>query len=282
MKSFLQLSILLSFALVSCSQNNPAAIATADNSGSIIGGEKALPEDPVRASTVALMTLSHNKLTVFCSGTLISKNLVVTAAHCFSDRGDEKFYVFFGETLPTSMDDPHLIQIESAIYHQYYQVIPNQDKTGATIVNDIGLVRLSVDAPEGFDPAAILTTSRTLVKDMQLTVAGYGVVNESPRESATTLNYAKVPFVGLVEKYLILDQSDNKGVCVGDSGGPAYLETSKGLVLLGATNGIYQQVDDCHHMTQITDVTKYRRFILAVAKKLQAHLPTYIVPHELN
>ena len=206
----------------------------------------------------------------------------MTAAHCFYFRGEEKFYVFFGENLPTSVDDPRLIKIESAVYHKNFKMIPNQTFDQYTILNDIGLVHLSVDAPKGFVPAPILTTSRYLKKDMELILAGYGMVNEKTEEYATTLNYAKVPFLGPVDNYLVFDQSGNRGVCFGDSGGPAYLETAKGLVLLGETNGVYKGAPDCHHQTQVTDVTKYRRFILTTAKKLKADLPTYLKPNELN
>lgn len=283
MNVFVKVSLFLLLGLTACSQKQADTIVSDTNHGAIIGGQPARASDPVRGSTVSLMRVLPNKTVLsFCSGTLISKNLVVTAAHCVEPMATETFYVFFGEKLPTLVSEPNLVKVGTISYHDEYRLRPVKKNRYITSINDIALIRLESEAPEGFNPALILADTDVLQPGSPLLLAGYGVVNEANNQRTSTLNYVRVPLFKLEGDYLIADQTTGQGACFGDSGGPVFIETANGLVVVGETHEAYDGAIDCHHYGEFTLLSKFRTFIDKKALALQGEPPTYIQSHELK
>lgn len=284
MNVFVKVSLFLLLGLTACSQKQPDAIDSDMNHGAIIGGQPALASDAVRGSTISLMRVLPNKtVSSFCSGILISKNLVVTAAHCLEPMRNETLYVFFGEKLPTQLSEPNLVKVGAASYHDGYRLVPVKRNRYITSINDIALIRLESDAPEGFTPAPILADTDVLQPGLSLLLAGYGVVNEASYQITLTLNYVRVPLVKVEGDYLVSDQTNGQGACFGDSGGPVYIETANnGLIAVGETHEAYDGAIDCHHYGEFTLLSQFREFIDKTALALQGELPTYIPSHKLK
>ena len=283
MNVFVKVSLFLFLALAACSQKQADTIVSETNHGAIIGGQPALASDAVRGPTVSLMRVLPNKTVLsFCSGILISKNIVVTAAHCVEPMMSETFYVFFGEKLPTLMSEPNLVKVGGVSYHNGYRLIPVKKNRYITSINDIALIRLETEAPEGFTPVSILADTDVLKPGAPLLLAGYGVVNDVNNQRTLALNYVRVPLFKLEGDYLITDQTTGQGACFGDSGGPVYIETAKGLVVVGETHEAYDGATDCHHYGEFTLLSQFRSFIDKTVVALQGDPPTYIQSHELK
>lgn len=283
MNVFVKTSIFLLLGLAACSQKPADRVVSQLNQDAIIGGQPALASDVVRNSTVSLMRVLPNKTVLsFCTGILISKNLVVTAAHCVEPMTNEVFYVFFGEKLPVSVSDPNLVRAGGVSYHEGYRLIPVKRNRYITSINDIAMIRLVTEAPEGFTPAPILADTDSLQPGSPLLVAGYGVVNESNNQRTQTLNYVRVPLFKLEGDYLIADQTTGQGACFGDSGGPVFIEAASGLAVVGETHEAYDGATDCHHYGEFTLLSRFRTFIDKTVKALEGEPPTYIQSHELK
>jgi secreted trypsin-like serine protease len=56
--------------------------SSSDSQIKMVGGQPLTADNPGNASAIALTDGDHN---IFCSGTLVSSDLVVTAAHCVKD-----------------------------------------------------------------------------------------------------------------------------------------------------------------------------------------------------
>ena len=272
--------LLLAFfftVLAGCSKPTHTSAIQTQNPTGIIGGEAAKSTDAVTASTVSLVTNYLGRARSFCTGTLISENLVLTATHCLQNMDTKEFRIFFGETLPQSFDDVNMRNVKAAVTHPDYKFELDPIENVFTGFNDIGLVMLEGEAPSFAKPVAILNDT-VLTIGQKLLLAGYGLVNEVsvPAQKATGLNFVHVTIAKLFSNIIVTEQSNAQGACVGDSGGPAYLETENGLIVLGITRGPHNLARDCRHWGEYTYASRFKDHILESAQKMGAEAPVFV------
>lgn len=256
--------------VASCHQEPTNSISPHDGGNSIIGGQAATADEAITRSTVALVTAKNDILKEQCSGTLISPNLILTAAHCVEGLRPSNIWIHFGETLPRPFYLNQLAQIQDFIAHP--QFAPTPDKS--TELNDVALILLKQDAPNGFEPVKVKEGASVNVGDTLL-LAGFGYVNDQNKTRAKGLNYARVPVAKRWQSLLVLDQTNGSGACNIDSGGPAYIETTQGLVVTGITRGAHNKSPHCHGFTEYSNATYLKSFILDSARELGAELPQF-------
>jgi hypothetical protein len=185
-----------------------------------------------------------------------------------------------GPKLPQSFPDTNLIPIENWKTHPDYRIEYDEKYVIITGHNDIAVVKLSQDAPiDRAQPVPILRPQAILVPRQTLLLAGYGILDDKDPQTpvfAKELHYARVPLERVWNNILITDQTGGRGACAGDSGGPAYVETSTGLVLVGVTRGPHNKALDCHHYGEYTYASRFESFILEAAKELGGEPPQFI------
>jgi secreted trypsin-like serine protease len=185
----------------------------------------------------------------YCSGTLISPTVFLTAAHC--DIGTSKVYVTFDSEYTS----------KSKLYSGTFYADPEFNQTQSD-PHDIAVVVL--DKPiRGIEPAQLPTLGQfdSVDKNRKFTAVGYGgqeAVNQPGGPVIGYLDrreYAVSTFNAVGPSYLRLSQNPatgNGGACYGDSGGPNFLgagptETNiiAGITITGdalckSTNVIYR------------------------------------------
>jgi hypothetical protein len=185
----------------------------------------------------------------YCSGTLISPTVFLTAAHC--DIGTSTVYVTFDSAYTS----------KSKLYSGTFYGDPlyNQSQDDP---HDIAVVVF--DKPiMGIKPAQLPTLGQfeSVSKDQKFTAVGYGgqeALNQPSGhviEYLDTREYAVSTFNAVGPSYLRLSQNPatgNGGTCSGDSGGPNFLGagstetdiiagiTITGDALCKSTNVIYR------------------------------------------
>lgn len=278
LKTNLVLLLTASLIATACTQqsNSPNAIESQNFDG-IIGGEAATSTDPVTASTVSLMYTGFGVPTSFCSGTLISKNLILTATHCLQGMENSDIKVFFGEVLTGSADDLNLRNVKDMVTHPDYSFELEPNENVYTGFNDVGLILLEDEAPSFAKPVPVMNEVAINI-GQQVLLAGYGLVNEmvTPPVTATGLNLTRVTIAKTFSNILVTEQSNANGACAGDSGGPAYLETEAGLIVLGITRGPHNLVQDCRHWGEYTYASRFKDYILTTAATLGADAPVFV------
>ncbi|WP_413582126.1 S1 family peptidase [Bdellovibrio sp. HCB288] len=273
MKKLMMIPLL---ALAACTQNNVAETLKVDaaNKSQIINGENVTASEAYAESTVALLGRNPRDGSVvpYCTGTLISRNLVVTASHCTQMLERVQTKIFFGTELPDSFEHANAIEIEEAISHRDFGVNSRTERSEY----DVAVIKLVSDAPEGFKPVAILNNVKTLKAGMPMTLVGWGRMSETENIKTVTMQKTVVEIAQVRDQEVVTDQTRGSGACNGDSGGPGFIETSFGLILAGATRGPESGYEDCHHYGNYTLLVNYKDFLNYAAQSMEAEYPQFV------
>jgi len=199
---------------------------------------------------------------IFCTGVLISSNLVLTAAHCISE-GLEGAVIVFEHNL-MSAKILRAAVIEGGLMHPKYGLPSSGDQY------DLAVVKFRGSAPQGYSPARITSTPSSLKKGGSVLLSGWGWVDAATRRSPTALRKVTVPVVQVTSTEITLDQSQG-GACHGDSGGPAFIRVQGEDILVGITSradGGPEAGVTCAERSIYTQVGPFSAWIESASKDL--------------
>jgi len=221
-----------------------------DTSTNVVGGKDVIPYSwPWQISL--LMAGNHR-----CGGALITNEWVMTAAHCVDQRYPQVYKIRLGvfynsldmATTPSTPNENSQVGEDGEIISKVIEIHshPNYDPG---LTNDIALLKLAnpVKVTDHISPVCLPTT-----QDEELPTAGtnlfstgWGRVSavEDERELSRTLKQVLLPLMSTEkckernaenpkfdEKVHLCAGFDQggKGICHGDSGGPAVFQTEDG------------------------------------------------------
>lgn len=224
------LLILSLFAVTACTKSGDGEenrAGCSDLNLRIFNGEQC----SVSNSPVVSLTLkgSEGETLGTCSGTLVTRNDIVTAAHCLvSDQGViANVEVFTNGIVQDAL---------SAFVHPRYDL-----QVGSPF--DIGIITVANDFP--VSPMSILL-SKSAEVGQKATIYGYGLNGEELRDRFD-LRAARV-IISSVSAGFIVSEADktNTSICPGDSGGAITLVENDRTSLIGVTSiGLLDLSDPC-------------------------------------
>ncbi len=211
-----------------------------DVEGKIYGGDA--PDAPEHDAVVSLHTLSRGGKYVsvgpFCSGTLITTDVVITAAHCTDGSRTNTVAVYVGDD-PSADIVSHLYSVDEIWVHPGYD--------SRQLLNDISLIRLTTPITESVTPVPYLSAAEGLTSaDMGALInfAGFGQTETGTSGvklqvdgtiDALGCGVSGCPSAGDTATQFSYSQPSS-GPCFGDSGGPAFIYRTSGTYVAGLTS----------------------------------------------
>lgn len=240
------LGVVLSLTILAgCSSSKDAdktvQCIPASQMGGIVGGVKVSSTDLLAKKVVLLMIMKGQESSI-CTGTPISKDVILTAAHCVKNA-DKVLAIFHTDVTCESgfNKDKQSIGATDFISHIDYSGRSNAE-------NDVALVKLASSIPSDYQISEIYDGKSPLSSDT-VTLAGYGITSESG-EGAMFLRTTSKSFksdISTTSTNVVISQSYN-GICSGDSGGPVFVEVGGQLKILGVNSIVTGRTEEtvCH------------------------------------
>lgn len=293
-------SLLLTF-LVSCApeSKNVSSVESQTpelSSSNIIGGSIADLNYQKQNGIVELSISMKDAATgaqgtATCTGSLIAKNIVLTAAHCLADSGITSIAVVFTNDENKATQADVRFASDGAMHPDFLKGVDPKASPAASVWNDIALVKLSEDAPADFKLTRLPSSldEIKLIANSKVTLAGFGITNSVVRrivrDKRGVQKIVSLSSVGsgvlrkvdgiLVKqvtadkKEILLDQTSQRGACHGDSGGPAFVTAKDGSqIQVGLTSRGTEKLGNCTESAVYTGVAAHLGWIAETSLKL--------------
>jgi secreted trypsin-like serine protease len=272
--------------LFSCNPSNrPSqniAAAKSSNAASIINGQVVTEDNELGQHTVGLMIKYGPTWYQSCSGSIIAKDMILTAAHCvrgiYSNNNIVINFSLGTMDYDTQSNPATEIKNVRATFNTIDVAgIRSHPNYYGYVDHDIAVIQLKQNIPPTHKPVEFLPenfidpSGQKLTLDGQthdVTLLGFGVISEDPVTDTTVLRMTTVPaqFKGTV---LVTDQTHSTGACNGDSGGPAFIKINDKNYLVGVTHGPHPGSKTCHEYGDYVNPNLEMNFIREAILKLK-------------
>lgn len=240
------LSTLMIFSLL----NNGLARAE----GTIVGGQLVKSGDRIARRTVGLVMVGSDGSAGTCTGAILSKGAILTAAHCVA--GAKNIFVVFSingvmkivqDAAQTKPFQPNGRNYRFATNFRQLKGYSGQ-QGGDDEFSDLAVVTFAGGLPMGYETAKFLNQAeggKLLTAGAPVVVAGYGITSVNERDNPTasgprssgTLRQVSLQFdqFSAGKKNMFLE-GQNRNACSGDSGGPALVSAGGEVYVVGVAS----------------------------------------------
>lgn len=241
----------------------------ANDRSSIVNGELVKVTSPIAKGTVVVARLQQSRVVGFCTGTLVSKSVVLTAAHCVNG-GDIIRIAFINDVSQFKLKDGHRPVKKSV--HPAWRDEDRVRRKESILEGDLALLKISGPIPHGYQPIQFLPGEFNVQAGETLVLAGYGVTSpRAPFSSATRLHQTTAVVREWHQKtqaktHRIVDGTP-RSICHGDSGGPGLVSRNGQFYLWGIANAVASK--DCSGLMIYAVIRPFQSWLMSEIHKLE-------------
>jgi secreted trypsin-like serine protease len=199
-----------------------------------------------------------------CTGTALTRDLVLTAAHCVTAKRDYAVKTFqTGQT----------ISVRAVARHPRFDLA---SYAASRATADLALLKLSAPLQDIVMPATLAPARRVAVGET-LTVAGFGVTAAGtarglglPRMATLTVTGKPGGLQIRLHDVATRNRRIGLGACTGDSGAPAFEPASAAVIGVVSWSTAPNDEEGCGGLTGVTPLLLYRAWIVDTARKFNS------------
>ncbi|KAL1277871.1 hypothetical protein QQF64_024544 [Cirrhinus molitorella] len=232
----------------------------------IVGGEDVRAGSWPWQVSIHLIYGSH-----FCGGSLINKDWVLSAAHCFQDISASGILMYFGRQSQSGLNP-------NEIYRKASRIIIHSNYGNPAYDNDIALVQLSssVTFSDYIWPVCLAAAGSIFGAGTESWVSGWGKLQSGDPGISDILQEVQLPIVSnsacstayggiaTVTSNMIcagLINVGGKSSCQGDSGGPVVSRNGSLWIQSGIVSFGGSKCDDPRYPSVFARVSRYQDWI---------------------
>lgn len=223
------------FATGCNSQPYDSALTELQGDTAIIEGITPPESHPLNQSVLKLLVTYRSLDTTFdatCTATALSQNIILTAAHCLNEET-----VAAKVILNLGHSKTHSIKVNKFRAHKKYDIYSH----------DIAIALLNENLPKQVKTTTLVNED-TEKNYSKVLIAGYGLTQDDPvingfrrltKNSPENLHFGYMDVGALTTFNILLGRKSPAHSCFGDSGGPAFLETTdKTFIQVGISKSV--------------------------------------------
>ncbi|MGA7428261.1 MAG: S1 family peptidase [Rhodoplanes sp.] len=205
-----------------------------------------------------------------CTGAVIARDLVLTAAHCVLPGADYKLLTYDEARRPVLLDTTQIAR------HPKFDL---NTLLAHRATADVALMKLAAPLPAEFAPAVLAQPGRPIAVGEAFVVAGYGVAVRGDGKTGGAIRTAKLVATGqpgslqlrLVDP-VTKGERAGLGACTGDSGAPVFAAAGGTLTVVGVVSWSTgpRLTAGCGGLTGVTPLARYRDWVLEAARRMES------------
>lgn len=216
----------------------------------------------------------------WCTGSVLSKHFILTAAHCVSGVEPEDLQINFSQSTVLTEDQydnrTQVSDLNSRFIIRQAEIIYTHPKYDGFGQHDLAIIVLKEEIPDSARPVMLLPekylrpelNQTSLEKQIwPLLIFGFGIIQESQFVESDQLRFTEVN-AEFSQNFVLADQTKGQGACTGDSGGPAFIQILENYYQVGVAHGPHPPSLTCHEQGEWVNPGLDKLFILDISKKM--------------